>query len=258
MNKEKKSLFRNLSAAVVLFCVPTIFCNAQEDCKVNFSLQGDVVSSYVWRGMYESGASVQPSLGMTVGNFSLTAWGSEDVTGQGYKEADVTAAYTINGVTVSVADYWWGGQSGIYNTHKNGNNHYFQLDNHQTDHILEAGLSYTLPIKKMPLSFSWYTMIWGADKKTNAKGKVKNAYSSYGEVAYPFAVKDVSLNAAVGFSPFESPANYKNESLAVTNVSLKASKNIQFTDKFSLPIFTQLIWNPNREDVHFVFGVTLK
>jgi len=80
MNKEKKSLFRNLSAAVVLFCVPTIFCNAQEDCKVNFSLQGDMVSSYVWRGMYESGASVQPSLGMTVGNFSLTAWGSEDVT----------------------------------------------------------------------------------------------------------------------------------------------------------------------------------
>lgn len=86
MNKEKKSFLRILSATVVFFCVPTIFCNAQEDRKVNISLQGDIVSSYVWRGMYESGASVQPSLGMTAGNFSLTAWGSTDVTGQGIKK----------------------------------------------------------------------------------------------------------------------------------------------------------------------------
>ncbi len=258
MDKEIKSGFRALAIIIAFLLITTSVCNAQENSKVKFNLQGDIVSSYVWRGIYESGASVQPTLGMNVGDFSLTAWGSEDFTGQGYKEADLTAAYTIKEFTASIADYWWAGQSGIYNNRKNGNNNYFQLNNHKTDHILEAGLSYTLPIKKMPLTLSWYTMMWGSDKKTNDKGVVKNAYSSYVEVAYPFTIKDVNLNAAIGFSPFESPANYKNESFAVTNVSFKASKEIQITEKFSLPVFSQVIWNPNREDVHFVFGITLK
>ena len=32
--------------------------NAQQ-----FNIQGDLVSSYVWRGMYQTGASIQPTLG---------------------------------------------------------------------------------------------------------------------------------------------------------------------------------------------------
>jgi hypothetical protein len=258
MNKEKRSIDRVMAIIIALLWITTSACNAQENSKVNFNIQGDIVSSYVWRGMYESGASIQPTLGMNVGGFSLTAWGSEDFTGQGYKEADLAATYTIKGFAVSLSDYWWAGQSGIYNNRKNGNNNYFKLDNHKTDHILEMGLSYTLPIKRMPLSLSWYTMMWGADKKTNDGGVVKNAYSSYGEIAYPFTIKDVNLNAIIGFSPFDSPSNYKNNNFAVTNVSFKASKEIQITEKFSLPVFSQIIWNPNREDVHFVFGITLK
>ena len=50
--------------------------NAQQ-----FNVQGDLVSSYVWRGMYQTGASIQPTLGFSVGNFSLTAWGSTDFDG---------------------------------------------------------------------------------------------------------------------------------------------------------------------------------
>jgi hypothetical protein len=258
MDKETKSFFRVLAVIIAFLWITTSVCKAQENGKVNFNLQGDIVSSYVWRGMYESGASIQSTLGINIGSFSLTAWGSEDFTGQGYKEVDITAAYNVKGLTASIADYWWGGQSGIYNNRKNGNNNYFHLDNHKTDHILEAGLSYTLPIKKMPLSLSWYTMMWGADKKTNDRGEVKNAYSSYAEIVAPFTIKDVNLNAVVGLSPFASPSNYKNNSFTVTNVSFKASKEFKVTDKFSLPVFSQIIWNPNREDVHFVFGITLK
>ena len=50
--------------------------NAQQ-----LNVQGDLVSSYVWRGMYQTGASIQPTLGFSVGNFSLTAWGSTDFDG---------------------------------------------------------------------------------------------------------------------------------------------------------------------------------
>ena len=93
-------------------------------------------------------------------------------------------------------------------------------------------------------------MFAGGDRKTISDGSRVNAYSSYMEFGYPFTVKGVQLNAAV--------EQYKNDDFAVTNVSLKATKEIHFNERFSLPVYTQVIWNPNREDVHFVFGITIR
>lgn len=76
--------------------------------KVNFKVSADVVSSYVWRGAYNAGASIQPTLGMSAGNFSLTVWGSKEISDL-HKEIDITAAYSFGRVSVSVADYWWEG-----------------------------------------------------------------------------------------------------------------------------------------------------
>ena len=74
-----------------------------------FTIQGDLVSSYVWRGIYQGGAaSFQPTLGFSVGNFSLTAWGSTSLS-ESNKEIDLTAAYKFGeaGPTLSVATLWW-------------------------------------------------------------------------------------------------------------------------------------------------------
>lgn len=258
MNQEVKSMFQTLAVIIVFLFIATFLCKAQDRNSFKINTQGDVVSSYIWRGMYQSGAAVQPTLSIDSKHFSLTAWGSADITGQGHKETDITASYSIKRITLFLSDYWWAGQSGIYNNRKNGENNYFHFDNHNTDHILEAGLSYTIPVEEIPLSLSWYTMLWGADKKSDDNLKLKNAYSSYGEINCPFVLHNTNLLTTIGFSPFESPSNYKNKSFAVTNISVKASKEIQITDKFSLPIFSQVIWNPNREDVHFIFGITLK
>ena len=57
---------------------------------VKFSGGTDVVSGYIWRGVWEAGASLQPTLTMTVGNFSATAWGSVDFAATSYKEKDLT------------------------------------------------------------------------------------------------------------------------------------------------------------------------
>ena len=46
-----------------------------------FKIQGDLVSSYVWRGFYQTGVSFQPTLWFGIGGFSLTAWGSSDFDG---------------------------------------------------------------------------------------------------------------------------------------------------------------------------------
>ena len=218
-----------------------------------FTVQGDFVSSYIWRGMYQTGVSVQPTLGFSAGNFSLTAWGSTDFDGvassEGVaaKEIDLTAAYTFgnSGLTISVADLWWAGQ---------GARKYFNFKSHETAHHFEAGLAYTLPIEKFPLSIAWYTMFAGMDKDVNGKQN----YSSYVELNYPFSVKSVDLNATCGIVPYEAINQYGNNGFAVTNVALKASKAIKVTDSFSLPIFAQVIWNPRMEDAHFVFGITLR
>lgn len=76
-----------------------------------FKVQGDLVSSYVWRGFYQTGVSFQPTLGFGIGGFSLTAWGSTDFDGtsssdgEAAKEIDLTAAYTFgdSGLTLSAA-----------------------------------------------------------------------------------------------------------------------------------------------------------
>lgn len=241
--------------------------NAQEEKGVTFNVSGDLVSSYIWRGQYQTGVSLQPTLGLGIGGFSLTAWGSTDFTGLGsgsvsdadeliniqlnrHKEVDLTAAYTVKNFTVSVADLWWGGQG--------ASEKYFMFENHRTQHIFEAGLAYSLPCEKFPLSLSWCTMFAGGDHNIKDNGDSKQAYSTYIELGYPFAVKGIDLVANLGISPWESQMQYGNDNFAVTNIALKAVKEIRFTDRFSLPIYTQVVWNPNKEDVHLVFGLTFR
>ncbi|WP_439809887.1 hypothetical protein [Parabacteroides distasonis] len=41
------------------------------------------------------------------------------------------------------------------------------------------------------------------------------------------------------------------------SISLKASKEIKITENFSLPVFTQAIIAPEKDNVFLVFGVSL-
>lgn len=251
---SKKGILGTLAMTAVCTILGTEKASAQE-----FSIQGDVVSSYVWRGVYQGGgASFQPTLGFSAGNFSLTAWGSTSFS-EDKKEIDLTAAYKFGeaGPTLSVASLWWAGQ---------GVNKYFHLESHETDHHFEAGLAYTLPVEKFPLSVAWYTMFAGADKKMSKEGEVRQNYSSYLELNYPFIVRSVDMNATVGMLPYQAGYNNdgssiysaSNSGFAVTNVALKATKVIKINDKFSFPVFAHAIWNPRMEDAHLVFGITLR
>lgn len=245
------------SLAVVATCMlSTTDAKAQE-----FTVQGDVVSSYVWRGMYQGGgAAFQPTLGFGIGNFSVTAWGSTNF-GGGKKEIDLTLAYKFgeNGPTLSVADLWWGGEYGTADR-VNGDveTPYFNFKSRETQHHFEAGLSYTLPIERFPLSMAWYTMFAGQDKKQNAQGREKQNYSSYLELNYPFSVKSVDLNVTCGAVPYKAENLYTNSGFAVTNIALKGMTEIKINERFSLPIFAQAIWNPCVDDAFLVFGVTLR
>ena len=104
------------------------------------------------------------------------------------------------------------------------------------------------------VSVQWYTNVAGNDG-LNSDGK--RAYSSYFEIAAPFRLVTVDWLASVGAVPYATDF-YGVDGFAVTNVSLKATKDIHFTDKFTLPIFAQIAANPRTEKAYFVFGFTLQ
>ncbi|MDR3297373.1 MAG: hypothetical protein LBS94_03965 [Prevotellaceae bacterium] len=234
------------------------------DDGLKFSAGADVVSSYVWRGAYCAGLSAQPSLGLEWKGVSLGAWGSVDLLG--YKELDFALGYSIAGFDITVTDYWWSGEDAYdYFSRFDDNLDGAAIESVTTSkHMFEAALAYTLPIEKFPLKLAWSTFFAGYDYKLDDDLKPVRAFSSYVELSLPFTVKSVELEAALGVRPFKSPIyessanqqSWYSSDFAVVNLSLKASKEIKITDSFSLPLFTQLIFNPNAEDVFLVVGLS--
>lgn len=112
----------------------------------NVTAKADFVSDYIWRGAYQnSGFSVQPTLGLSYGNLSLSAWGSQSLTKtDGAQEFDINLSYTIGGLGITVTDYWWNGITMPYGDYKH-------------DHHFEGTLAYNFG-ENFPLTLSWSTM----------------------------------------------------------------------------------------------------
>ena len=218
----------------------------ESEKRVKVTGGAEMVSSFIWRGHYCGGASVQPSMTLASGNFGFEAWGSTPFSGNGEKEIDLSIYFETNGFKMGVTDYWWPGE-GIFR--------YFNYKKGETDHLFEANLSYTLPFEKFPLTVSWNTMFYGDDCKENEKRN----YSSYIELSYPFSIMNVDMSISAGVLPWASPILLPKEHCGfnLTNLMISAEKELPITGKFSLPLFTQLIFNPALGDAFIVFGLSL-
>lgn len=220
----------------LLFAVAT--AHAQD--KVETTLSADVVNHYIWRGTDCGNVSIQPTLGVAYKGLSLSAWGSVGLDKDDNKELDLTASYSVGGFSIGVTDYW-------FNTPEK---RYFYYNAHGTSHIFEGYVSYDFG----SVSAAWYTNFAGNDG-VNKDGD--RAYSSYFEVNAPFKLGGVDWTATAGAVPFAT-TTYNTSGFAVTNLALKASKDIQITDHFTLPIFGQVVANPSDQKAYFVFGFTLQ
>ena len=85
----------------------------------------------------------------------------------------------------------------------------------------------------------------------------KRAYSSYFEANIPFQLATVNWTATAGAVPFAT-TSYGTTGFAVTNVALKATKDIKVTDSFAIPIFGQVVANPCSQKAYLVLGFTLQ
>lgn len=223
----------------LLAMIAPMIMSAQDE--VETTIGADIVSQYIWRGQELGDVSLQPTLGIAYKGLSLTAWGSVGLSNKdNTKEFDLTAAYTTGGFHIGVTDYW-------FNT---PNERYFAYSAHETSHVFEANVGYDFGIA----SLDWYTNFAGNDG-VNKNGK--RAYSSYFEANVPFKLASCEWTATIGAVPYATSFYGDANGFAVTNIGIKATKDIKVNDHFSIPIFAGITANPSTEKTFFIFGVSL-
>ena len=217
---------------------------AQEKEKVETTIAADVVSQYVWLCLEAGSVSLQPTLGIGYKGLSLSAWGSVGLTDPAdTKEFDLTLSYTAGGFNIGITDYW-------FSAGGDPEGRYFMYEANNTNHVFEANIGYDFGVA----SIQWFTNFAGNDG-LNKDGK--RAYSSYVEATVPFTLATVDWSATAGAVPFATDF-YGTTGFAVTNLSLKATKDIKVTDSFSIPVFGQVVANPCSQKAYLVFGFTLQ
>jgi hypothetical protein len=142
-----------------------------------------------------------------------------------------------------VTDYWF--DSGL-----DPDNRYFAYGSGCTNHVFEANAGYDFGFA----SLQWYTNFAGNDS-LDESGKL--AYSSYLEACVPFSIGDVDWTATVGIVPFATDF-YGTDGFSLVNLALTAAKDIQVTDTFYIPLFTQVVFNPCINAAYLIVGITLQ
>ena len=215
---------------------------AQAQDKIEANVAADVVSQYIWRGQESGQVSLQPTLGLSWKGLSLTAWGSVGLSRwEDPKEFDLTLAYQTGGFHIGVTDYYFD---------KEGER-YFLYDAHKTAHTFEANVGYDFG----PVALNWYTNFAGYDG-LNKDGD--RAYSSYVEATVPFRLAGLDWQGTLGAVPYATDYYADASGFAVTNVAVKATKDLKITDSFSVPVFAQVAANPSSQKAYFVVGFTLQ
>ncbi|WP_441000116.1 TorF family putative porin [Fodinibius sp. SL11] len=240
ITKNKWLLFLTLMivATTGFSLMPTQKAAAQQ---VDFG--SDFVNRYVWRGIdFGKSASIQPYIEFTSGGFTAGTWASyaispvenSTVSAVGASEHDLYLSYNFGNVSVGVTDYYFPTGSEFFNFDDNGDG----------AHIIEPNVSLTGP-ESFPLTF------YGAINAYNDPD-----HSIYLEASVPFTVGDTEMSVTAGGVPTES-AYYGTTKAGLININLSVSREIEITEKFSLPIFGGYILNPYAEQSYLVFGLSL-
>ena len=141
-----------------------------------------------------------------------------------------------------MTDYW-------FNAGLDPQNRYFKYDAHSTNHVFEANIGYDFGVA----SVQWYTNFAGND---GANKDGDRAYSSYFEISAPFKLASLDWTATAGAVPYATDF-YGTNGFAVTNIAVRATKDIKVTDSFSIPVFAEVAGNPCSQKAYLSFGFTL-
>lgn len=235
---------------MILFISSSSF--AQDTSKVELNLGTDFVSRYVWRGTdYGRSPSIQPYMSATFGKFELGAWGAFTTNGLNIQETDLYLTYSISDAfSVTLFDYFFPDDALTMNN-------YFEYTNDKTGHIEELVVSFN-GTKKIPLNLSIGTIIYGADKvnyySLDEPDNTDLNFSTYIELGYSGSIGNGTFNTFVGFT---THTGLYGEGFNVVNVGITGNKDVKLTEYFSLPLSCSIIFNPQKQNVFLVFGISI-
>lgn len=216
----------------------------------SFSTSVDLQSRYVWRGqpLGGEGPSVQPGATVSWNGLSLGVWGAYNIGISSYQELDWSLSYSLldDNLTLLVTDYAFPFLAPTY--------HYFDYAN---NHVLEAGVQYTLP--NTNLGVSLYANFYGADATTPNGDLV---YSSYAELNYtlPWESQGAEFDFALG-AALNGNAGYSfygNDGFGVVNISAGATKTLEVSPSLKLPCYGRVVVNPVANKMFLLCGTQIE
>lgn len=243
--------------AVALSFIGAVCLNAQDSDSSSVSVDAglDVYSSYVFRGVkFGTGPAFQPWVELGAGNFAVGAWGSASAGDDEATEMDLYLSYSFDfGLSLGVTDYYYPvnpgyDDDGVFSTGEFFN---YNFGDSVAAHALEINLGYE--IGNLSLSANYIPLA----------SAVTDGGDMYFEAAYAFGNTSVFLGAGNGWHTYdEFPSLYDQEDdsfddvFGVVNVGVSTSKEVEITEKFSLPISGSVIVNPNQEQLYITVGVS--
>jgi hypothetical protein len=221
---KKRTLF--FGGLVVLLIITTSQLRAQsEKSDSKFSVNADVFSNYIWRGTkFGAGPSVQPSVKFTTGGLTLGVWGSFDASG--YSETDPYISFSLPaGFSLGITDYYYPGLRIFDFTKATGSN------------ALEINAGFATG--GLTLSANYIV--------NEAGGAASVGGDKYFQAGYAFTNFNIFAGAGDGW-------HTSNGNFNLCNVGIGTTKEIELTEKFSIPVIGQIILNPEREQLFVVVG----
>lgn len=214
-------------AAVMVVLGSGIFAQESES---KWSAGTDVVSSYVWRGLYLSNAAVQPAISFSTGGLTVGGWGSASF--DGALEADLYAAYTFGfGLTLGVTDYYF--------PSIDGGNDYFDTSKATGAHILELNGGYEISGFSLAANYVF----------NEAGGAGSVGGDKYFEVGYAYKNISLFVGGGDGLQSLDGDFN-------ITNIGIGVTKELTITPLFTLPLTCSAILNPDREKFYLVAAIS--
>jgi len=215
-----------------MLAIPTQTATAQ-DLSVDAGMT--LTSRFIYRGV-ELGNSpnVQAMVGINSGGFSLYGWGSHSL-GQddnAYKEVKFWANYTLD--------------LGEFNLTPQIENHFnaytdlFDFDENTTTHVFQASAKLAGKGEAAP------DLMIGYAFGSPVEGTI------YAEAGYAFASGDYGMRAFVSTQYSDGPGFVDlgyNSKFVVNQIGVSASRTLQISDSFSLPLGISLIVNPKTERI---------
>ena len=233
--------------------------SAKAEVEFAYEAGAEIVSSYIWRGMYNGGLSFQPE-GLGGFNaldeaiqFRAGVWASLGASDWKFKTDGIKLGDEFNPNTHFMPEVDFIASLTAYGASV-GFNEYYYCDDGST-HNSEIWFGYNFGHffgEYAGAYFNWYTVVAGADKvlDTDLKDLIhgqyeKQAFSTYIELGYDYTFENYGLTLGfnMGMSPWASPL-YGNEKFAVVNLALKINKEWEF-DAVTLDLFATGSLNPD-------------